>query len=64
MYLCTHSFRSCVSVVMPVSVGDVILGAGDNVALEVGREFMVANGEDSMKVCTSHAQEYHMRAKE
>ena len=49
---------------MPVSVGDVILGAGDNVALEVGREFMVANGEDSMKVCTSHAQEYHMRAKE
>ena len=49
---------------MPISVTDVIEGAGENAALEVGREFMVANGEDSLKVCTSHAQEYHMRAKE
>ena len=47
-----------------VPIADIIASAGDNVALEVGREYMVANGEASMEVCTTGAQEYHMKAKE
>ena len=55
---------SLLIVKMPVAVSDVISKSGDNAALEVGREFMVANGAASLEVCTTHAQEYHMRAKE
>ena len=47
-----------------VPVSDIIAGAGQDVALEVGREYMVPNGAESLKVCTTGAQEYHMRAKE
>lgn len=47
-----------------VPIADIILTAGENVALEVGREYMLANGSASMAVCTTGAQEYHMKAKE
>ena len=48
----------------PVPVSEIIASAGENVALEVGKEYMVANGAASLKVCTTGAQEFHMRAKE
>jgi ELP3 family radical SAM enzyme/protein acetyltransferase len=47
-----------------IPIADIIASAGENLALEVGREYMVPNGEASMKVCTTDAQEYHMKAKE
>ena len=47
-----------------VPISDIIASAGDNVALEVGREYMVPNGDASMQLCTTGAQEFHMKAKE
>ena len=47
-----------------IPIADIIATAGENVALEVGREYMVPNGDASMRVCTTDAQEFHMKAKE
>ena len=48
----------------PVPISEIISSSGENLALEVGREYMLANGAPSMDVCTTGAQEYHMKAKE
>jgi ELP3 family radical SAM enzyme/protein acetyltransferase len=47
-----------------IPIQEIIATAGENVALEVGREYMVPNGDASMRVCTTDAQEFHMKAKE
>ena len=48
----------------PVPISEIIKTAGEDVALAVGKEYLVPNGEASMKLCTTGAQEYHMKAKE